>query len=97
MFVLNGLVCTVSDWASKGSISPVVDDALLRLLNQVLDQVMGGWAMFLAVLGDLRTFAITSVSIDVLGVAINALVLASLFYLIVVGTRMAAGMVGERA
>ena len=92
MFVFNGLLRAVSGW-----ISPIVDNALLQLLNQVI----GGWAMFLVALGDLRTFTVAWVSIDVLGIVINALVLASLFYLIARETCMAVlgavGMVGERA
>jgi len=94
MFVLNVLVRAVSGWRP---VSPVVNNALLQLFNQIT----GSWAMFLVMLGDLRTFAITLVSIDVLGVVINVLVLASLFYLVARETRIAArgatGMAGERA
>ena len=84
MFVFNGLLRAVSGWPPGGPISPIVDNALLQLLNQVI----GGWAMFLVALGDLRTFTVAWVSIDVLGIVINALVLASLFYLIARETRM---------
>lgn len=96
MFVSNYLVRTVSGWA-EGPISPFVNNALLKILNQAMDS----WAMLVAVLDDLRTFVNTSVSIDVLGVVINLLVLVSLFYLIARMARMAmggaVGMVDERA
>ena len=85
MFVLNGLVRAVSRWPPEG-----LNNALIRFLNQVV----GSWAMFLAALGGLRTVAITLVSINVLGVVINVLVLASLFYLIAREARMAVGMAG---
>lgn len=96
MFVFSGLIRAVSSWPPGGPIYPIVNNTLLPLLNQV----MSSWATFLVMMSDLRTFH-TLVSINVLGVVVNALALASLFYLIARVTRMAvrgaAGMVVEQA